>query len=517
MGCGNSKKDEVQPIVAKSSVKDKPPSSAKLKPDASETLLQQVNQDLQIDPSHFAIKSSGILTQNYTQSVKIGQSSHSYVRVATQNSSGLKRVIKSIEKSSFGSEENISQFLNDIRVLSIMDHPNIIKLYEFYEDEAYFYLVTEYLGGGELFDYIINSKVLSEPVAAHFMSQLLSAISYCHDNNIIHKDIKPENLLLDRNSPDAILKLIDFGSSSPILSDKKLTQKCGDAFYIAPEVLNKQIYNEKSDIWSSGVIMYILLSGRPPFYGKNEKDIIKKVLSGNYSTSGYEWDSISSEAIKLLQKMLDITPMKRISAKSALQDPWIINNITKNQKTHNGENKILKNLSLFRTEQKLQHAVLTFIAANTISNDQSKELYKSFKELDKNGDGKISTEELFQAYKKMMKNNDALKEVQKIMATVDLNGSGYIDYSEFITASLKKELLINNDTLNLAFKAFDIDGSGKISISELKEVLGLVQDSDENISKLLKKVDENGDGDIDIEEFKNMMFIYMSNSNNIDL
>ncbi|OMJ80260.1 hypothetical protein SteCoe_19518 [Stentor coeruleus] len=516
MGCGNSKKNENQPIVAKSQAKAKAKTSTQLKPSASETLVQ-VKPDLKIDSSHFVIKNSGQLVQNYTQSVKIGQGPHSYVRVATHNASGLKRAIKSIDKSSFDNEDNKSNFLNEVRVLSIMDHPNIIKLYEFYEDETYFHLVTEYLGGGELFDYIIHSKILSEPVAAHFMSQLLSAIAYCHDNNIVHRDIKPENLLLDHNSPDAILKLIDFGSSAIMLSNKKLKQKCGDAFYIAPEILSKHGYDEKSDIWSSGVIMYILLSGRPPFYGKNEKDIIKKVLAGEFSVTGYEWDYISSDAIKLLQKMLEINPTKRISAKLALQDPWIVNNINKTQKSHDGENIVLKNLLAFRTEQKLQHAVLTFIAANTISKEQSKDLYKSFKKIDKDGDGKISTEELLQAYKGMMKNEEALEEVQKIMATVDLNGSGYIDYSEFVTASLKKEILVNNDTLNLAFKAFDIDGSGKISINELKEVLGLVQDSDENITNLLKKVDENGDGDIDIEEFKNMMFIYMSNSGNIEI
>ncbi|OMJ95726.1 hypothetical protein SteCoe_792 [Stentor coeruleus] len=257
-------------------------------------------------------------------------------------------------------------------------------------------------------------------------------------------------------------------------------------------------------------MMYILLSGKPPFYGKKDQDIIKKVIAGEYSVTGNGWENVSSDAIRLLERMLELNPKRRISAKAALQDPWILNNIAKSRRVGSEKSKTLINLALFHTEQKLQHAVLTFIAANVVSKEMHKELLESFQKLDRNKDGKISAEELFHAYKEKMKKEDAFEEVKKIMETLDLNQSGFIDYSEFITACLKKELLINNDTMDIAFKTFDIDNSGKITINELKEVLGLIEIQDESVAKLIKKVDENGDGNIDINEFKNMMMQCMN-------
>ena len=187
-----------------------------------------------------------------------------------------------------------------------------MRLYEFYEDEKYYHLVTEHIEGGELFDFIIKSKMLTEPIAAHFMRQLLSAVSYCHANNIVHRDLKPENLLLDQESATATLKIIDFGTSTFHKStDPMMTKRYGTAYYIAPEVLQKD-YTEKCDVWSCGVILYILLCGKPPFYGRQDKEILKRVHRGEYSLKGQVWDSISSSAKRLIARMLDYNPKTRI-------------------------------------------------------------------------------------------------------------------------------------------------------------------------------------------------------------
>ena len=166
----------------------------------------------------------------------------------------------------------------------------------------------------------------------------------------------------------------------------------------------------------------------------------------------------------------------------------------------------MTNLKAFRTEVKLQHAVLTFISSQLISREEAKKLAEHFKALDKNGDGKLSREELLEAYKNTMGYDAALEEVEKIMQQVDSNNSGFIDYSEFLLASSQKENLLSKNNLDSAFRAFDSDGNGKISASELKELLGGGAYANEPIwGDLIKEVDQNGDGEIDLNEFKEMM------------
>ena len=170
------------------------------------------------------------------------------------------------------------------------------------------------------------------------------------------------------------------------------------------------------------------------------------------------------------------------------------------------ETASLMNLRTFRTEQRLQNAVISFIASNLLSKEESKNMYDNFKKIDKNGDGRLSKEELLESYMKIMKKDKAIEEVTHIMELVDTNGSGFIDYSEFITACVKKDHLITNHNLEIAFKTFDTDGSGKITVEELRNCLGATAESSEELMKLLVgQIDKNGDGVIDLVEFKQMM------------
>ena len=163
-----------------------------------------------------------------------------------------------------------------------MDHPNIVKLYEFYEDSHQFHLVQELCSGGELFDRIIDSGHFSEVMAATVIKQTLEAVAYCHSCQIMHRDLKPENLLLETDKPDAIIKVTDFGTGLLFDPNVKITKKYGTPYYIAPEVL-KQNYNEKCDIWSCGVILYILLCGFPPFNGTSDEIILQNILNNTHS------------------------------------------------------------------------------------------------------------------------------------------------------------------------------------------------------------------------------------------
>lgn len=217
------------------------------------------------------------------------------------------------------------ELLMEVSILKSLDHPNIVKLLEMYEDEKYYYLVQEYCSGGELFDKIQEFHSFSEKQAAEYMRQIVSAIYYCHERGIVHRDLKPENLLIESKKPNAQLKVIDFGVSAKYKKGEKLHEKYGTPYYIAPEVLLRN-YDEKCDIWSCGVILYILLCGYPPFNGPSDVEIMKVVKTGKYSFDDPDWKHISKDAKALISKMLQYTPAKRLSAKEVLDDPWIKGN-----------------------------------------------------------------------------------------------------------------------------------------------------------------------------------------------
>lgn len=213
----------------------------------------------------------------------------------------------------------------EIDIMRQLDHPNIVRLFEVFQDEKRFYLVTELCNGGELFDEITKRSHFSEQDAATIIKQVLSAVGYCHSKSICHRDLKPENILLDSSSKQNagnMIKVIDFGASQRFDPAKKMNQIYGTAYYIAPEIL-KSDYNEKCDIWSIGVILFILLSGRPPFGGENDKEILDSVRQGVFSFSGQEWKNISSDAKDFIKQMLMYDPNTRISAENALNHPWI--------------------------------------------------------------------------------------------------------------------------------------------------------------------------------------------------
>ena len=215
-----------------------------------------------------------------------------------------------------------------------MDHPNIIKLFEIFDDKKYYYIITEFLTGGELFEKITDEDFygdFTEKDAANIMQQVFRGINYCHANQVVHRDLKPENLLLESSVSTENLggkkamkiKIIDFGTAQRFdpTSGKKMEERYGTPYYIAPDVLNKS-YTEKCDIWSLGVILYILLVGYPPFNGSDDKKIIDAVKKGKYTLDEPEWDDVSEEAVDLVKRCLTYDVDKRISASEALDHPW---------------------------------------------------------------------------------------------------------------------------------------------------------------------------------------------------
>ena len=419
------------------------------------------------------------------------------------------RAMKSIKKSE-NNEEN-QELLNEIEIMIKLEHPNIIKIYDYYYDKNYYYIIMEYISGGELFEYINKETNLTERKTKIIMSQLLHALNYLHSNNIVHRDIKPENILIEKtkekcpleNEFGINLKLIDFGTCHLIQNNDYLTLKVGSPYYIAPEVLRKK-YNKKCDIWSAGIIMYILLIGYPPFNGTSHKEIFKEIKKGKIETDSPEWRKISPKAQDLLNKMLEKKYDKRYSASECLNHPWIteVENYPRRRIDNIYMTTLLKRIYDLSIKEKFQQAVIAYIVHFLLRNEDIRELENAFMKLDENRDGKLNYDEIKDGYLKYFGdiNDDKLKQ---IINKMDNNFDGFISYEEFIRCAIEQDRLINDNNLKMAFEQFDINNDGKLSKDEIKNVLG--SSNNFYIDDFLKQIDLNDEGSISFEKFKEIM------------
>ena len=234
--------------------------------------------------------------EDYKKVKFLGEGSFASVYSVENKITGEIRAMKIINKSASCSIEDEKEIINEINNLRILDHPNILKIFEFYSNKESYSIVTELCSGGELFQEIIDKGPFNEKYSAYVMYQIFSAINYCHGMKIVHRDLKPENILIverDKNGMPRI-KIADFGTSRMFEKGAVQRKLVGSSYYIAPEVLKKH-YDEKCDIWSCGVIMYILLSGRPPFAGDNDREIMDKVAKGKYDLETSPFDKISQK------------------------------------------------------------------------------------------------------------------------------------------------------------------------------------------------------------------------------
>ncbi len=441
--------------------------------------------DVKITTAMFKNESTGPIKEIYKITRKIGSGAYGEVRKCYLRDTGELRAVKIIKKKALEKSER-ERLKNESEILRQMDHPNIIKLYEIFEDKKYYYIITEFLTGGELFEKITDEEFYSdftEKDAANLMEQVFAGINYCHMKRIVHRDLKPENLLLEANVSASDLggktkfkvKLIDFGTSQLYEDGQKLTERYGTPYYIAPEVLKKN-YNEKCDVWSLGVILYILLVGYPPFNGSEDSQIIAAVKKGKYTVDEPEWDDVSEEAQDLVRKCLTYDPAKRISAEDALRHPWY-KKYAKHEKVEKQlASTALNNLKNFRAEQKLKQATLTFIVSQLLNKDETAKMESIFKSMDTNQDGMLSMDEIKNGYDKHFGTALDDEELIRMFKEIDTDGNGTIDYSEFLMATMNETQLLSTDKLKAAFKMFDKDGSGTISKEEIKETLGQLDD-----------------------------------------
>ncbi|KAK8866782.1 Serine/threonine-protein kinase brsk2 [Tritrichomonas musculus] len=259
---------------------------------------------------------------------ELGKGGFSIVYLAKERATGKLVAIKVIDKD----VDNENALKTEFSIQREFESPYIVNILSYYEDESHFLLVIEYVNGGELFDAIVNEGAYSEFDAAKLVQQILIGLKVLHDNNVIHRDLKPENLLLsiDEKTGETTVKISDFGLAG-IFSDEKISQYCGTEGYAAPEIMNNVPYDSSVDIWSLGVIVYILLCGFRPFESDDRYELYQQVTSGTVEFPSPEWDEISKEAIDFISQMLKIDPTKRITIEDALNHPWIAGHAPKIQ------------------------------------------------------------------------------------------------------------------------------------------------------------------------------------------
>eukprot|EP00211_Chloroparvula_japonica_P004571 CAMPEP_0119118700 /NCGR_PEP_ID=MMETSP1310-20130426/493_1 /TAXON_ID=464262 /ORGANISM="Genus nov. species nov., Strain RCC2339" /LENGTH=691 /DNA_ID=CAMNT_0007108087 /DNA_START=89 /DNA_END=2164 /DNA_ORIENTATION=+ len=253
---------------------------------------------------------------------KLGAGYFATVYRAVERKSGGEVAIKCIDKSkAMGKEEMLDE---EVTILQKVKHPNCVSMIEIFESPKHVYLVMELVTGGELFKRIIQKKVFMEDDAARIIKDLCAGLKYLHEMGIVHRDLKPENILLEDASDNARLKITDFGLSK-VMTHKKsfLHSRCGTPAYAAPELIEGQPYGAKVDMWAVGCILYILLSGCPPFWGDTNDELFTRICSGVYPMNTPQWEPISPRAKALVRNLLCLNPVDRLSANDVLKHPWI--------------------------------------------------------------------------------------------------------------------------------------------------------------------------------------------------
>lgn len=412
------------------------------------------------------------------------------VRLATGRGDGLKYAVKSFNKVGISARKR-AELKSEAEIYLSLDHPHVARLEMVYETDTELHLVMEYMAGGELYDRLASRKQYTEEAAAEATYQMLLAVAYLHAHRIAHRDLKLENFLYV--SPDSDhLKIIDFGFAKFTEQSTKMSQACGSIHYVAPEVLNHS-YTEKADMWSVGVIAYMLLIGSPPFHG-NDEQVLRKIKTGSVQWSS-RFHRLSGMARNFVESLLVLDPTKRASAQEALEHPWIKNRHAAKEAVI--ENSTLESLRSFADASHFRRNVLSMIAWS-MSTEDRQELHKQFIAIDTNNSGTVSMQEL----KEVLLDNFNIdeEEAEDLFKRLDTDNNDEIEYTEFLAAALLGHVKVHAGVLRKTFSRFDRDGDGKIDKQELKMVLGDTF-SEREIDELLLEADTSGDGKLDYDEF----------------
>lgn len=413
--------------------------------------------------------------------------------------------VKSIDKLKF-SDDNIQTLENEIKTLSSVDHPNIVRYYETYNDERFFHIVTEYLSGGDLLEGMARKKNYTEKDIAQVINKILNGICHIHSLGIVHRDLKPENIIFENQSETSDIKIIDFGVSRKFFkNNEELNSIVGTPYYVAPEVLDGK-YDKKVDIWSIGIIMYVLMTGKPPFNAQSKNELFEKIKNQDLPLpKSRNKNHFSENSVDLLSKLTNKNPKERYSANDALKHPWF--EILKTENKEYISKEILENLKNFVLPNMFQRSLIKLIVKK-LKTEQLEKLKKAFEILDKDNTGYIDSDKLELAFH----NLDlpvAKEEISEIMKNCNLNYglSNRVNYTSFITAAINKKELFDNEILWDFFNSFGPNENKLICMDNIIKGFnrtGKIK-PEKDIIKMFEEIGVSKDTLIDFDKFKQIL------------
>jgi calcium-dependent protein kinase len=487
--------------------------------------------DIKIKAKDFIIKRTNSVTDVYERIQPLGQGAFGSVYKVKRKNAGTREIIRALKeiskKSMNVNKENEEEVRNEIEVLKNIDHPNIMKIFEFFEDEQNIYLINEFCGGGDVAGMNDKYGQFPEIFLKYIMYQIFLAVSFLHSNKVVHGDIKRENiafvysgkkqkkeeiekyftiLFKDKELQEELndapgmenlsdktksildemcnyeMKILDFGSSKMKKKGKqyeKLRGITGTVYYCSPEVI-KEKYDYECDEWACGVMMYILLTGIPPFDGEDEEKIFESILEEELNLDIPQLKNVSDPCKDLIKKLLEKNPKKRIKADEALKHEFFttginVGNLLKGKFKENSDylKKMFNNKNILRGKKnsKFRDMVIAYIALNFTDQNEEKKVKQIFMEISGGNKHYLITKDTFVS--RMEKIYKALKkeDIEDLFDTIDENKTGNIEYEELIRALSDKEKLLNDKNLREAFNFFDKDGSGSITWNEIAEII----------------------------------------------
>ena len=439
--------------------------------------------------------------KKYEYQSLVGSGAFGKVRLYVDRDSKLfKYAIKTIKKNIF-KRHSIESIKREVDILRSLDHPNIVKYFETYEDECYLHIVMEYIAGDNLFRVLTDQKgfKFTERAISKIMTCLLKAVLFLHHNGIIHRDIKPENIVFVEPDNFNALKLIDFGLSIQ-QNAKKDNRRVGTPYYMAPEMVRGN-FNYASDVWSIGVILFIMVTGKQPFRGKSKEEVFEKIKRGSYDKNTLNRAKCSKEVKDLIKKMLVTEHSKRITVESALDHIWFKQ--FENNKNINlvVDQEIIESLKQFQYQNIFQKEI-RFYLAKLCSDKEIIKLKQAFLAIDKDNSGEIEYEEIPKIFSEL--NIEASDiELKNIFSSMDFHCDGKVNYSEFLAATISTINFNKEEKLWSAFKYFDTTDSGYITLDSVMDALknsGVIID-EEGLTKTFNQLQKKGKK-INFNEFK---------------
>ncbi|KAI3777562.1 hypothetical protein L1987_47362 [Smallanthus sonchifolius] len=442
------------------------------------------------------------ISDSYILGRELGRGEFGVTYLCTDRETKQLFACKSISKKKLRTAIDVEDVRREAAIMSMLpDHPNVVKLRDTFEDHEAVHLVMELCEGGELFDRIVARGHYSERAAAGIAKTVAEVVKMCHENGVIHRDLKPENFLFANKKENSALKAIDFGLSVFFKPGERFSEIVGSPYYMAPEVL-KRDYGPEVDIWSAGVILYILLCGVPPFWAETEQGVALAILRGVIDFKRKPWPQISENAKSLVRQMLEPDPKKRLTAQQVLEHPWIQNE-KKASNVPLGD-IVRTRLKQFSVMNRLKKKALRVIAEH-LSIEEVEVTRDMFTLMDSDGDGKVTFDELKAGLKKLGSHLSE-PEIRLLMDVADVDGNGVLEYGEFVAVTIHLQKTENDEHLRKAFMFFDKNGSGYIELDELEQVLYEPGHADMQVlNEIMKEVDMDKDGQISFKEFIAMM------------